>query len=164
MNFFQKNFSKNLFFLLAVLKAKAGAKISHLFETTKYFGNFFQKYFSKNLCALKSYAVSLDCGCKGSAYFLLSKLFSNFFQLFFSTNIQPYNISVSYATTIFYYHYPTISISAVMSIHDGYNLGKIEIVTEASQYIIYIGIALGQLIWRGNNTIRSTQNHTASLW
>ena len=46
---FSKNFSKNLFLLSAVLEAKAGAKISHIFETSKCFGNFFFKNLLKNL-------------------------------------------------------------------------------------------------------------------
>ena len=94
MNFFQKNFSKNLFQLIAVLEAKAGAKINHIFETTKYFGNFLQNIF-KNLffAAFRSVFVS-DCGCKGSALFLFSKLFYNFFSHFLGTqNVTIENIS-----------------------------------------------------------------------
>ncbi len=70
--------------LIAVLEAKAGAKINHIFETTKYFGNFFQKTFSKNLCAISVIVLISDCGCKGSAFFLSSKLFVNFFSNFFN--------------------------------------------------------------------------------
>ena len=79
MNFFQKIFLRTFFQLIAVLEAKAGAKIKHIFETTKYFGNFLQNIF-KNLffAAFRSVFVS-DCGCKGSALFLFSKLFYNFF-------------------------------------------------------------------------------------
>ncbi|MBO5971939.1 MAG: hypothetical protein J6Q07_02880, partial [Alistipes sp.] len=32
------------FYLPTFLKRKSGAKIIHIFETTKFFGNFFQKY------------------------------------------------------------------------------------------------------------------------
>ena len=69
--------------LIAVLEAKAGAKIRHFFETTKSFGNFFQKT-SKNLCfALPARVYLSDCGCKGSALFLFSKHFYNYFQKLF---------------------------------------------------------------------------------
>ena len=61
--------------LIARLEAKAGAKINHIFETTKYFGNFFSKNFSKNRLLRSVIVMISDCGCKGSAFFLTSKLF-----------------------------------------------------------------------------------------
>ena len=49
MNFFSKNFQEP-FSRLAILEAKADAKVNQIFRTTKFFGNFFSKKFlSKNL-------------------------------------------------------------------------------------------------------------------
>jgi len=65
--------------LIAVFEAKAGAKISHLFETTKSFGNFFQKTFSKNLYCLSPF-LEAKAGAKIRHFFETTKSFGDFFQ------------------------------------------------------------------------------------
>ena len=61
--------------LSANLERKSGAKINHIFETTKFLGSFFQKYFKEPCCSASRGVFPSDCGCKGSALFLFSKHF-----------------------------------------------------------------------------------------
>ena len=66
--------------LIAILEAKAGAKIRHFFETTKSFGNFFQKT-SKNLCSALSQVLSfLIAGAKVALSFYSPNIFAIIFK------------------------------------------------------------------------------------
>ena len=95
-DFFLKNFSKNLLYRLASLRGESGCKGKTNFSNHQIFDDFFFITFLKNLCAFKSYAVFLDCGCKGSTYFLISKHFWNFFYYYFYPYLTHCCISTLY--------------------------------------------------------------------
>ena len=62
--------------------AESGAKISHIFWTTKSFWkNFFQKFSEPFLLSFRTVFL-IRSGCKGKSFFRISKRFWNFFQNF----------------------------------------------------------------------------------
>ena len=67
--FFKNIFLRTFFLLLAVLEAKAGAKIRHIFETSKFFGNFFQKLFLRTFPVLSEGYPYLIAGAKVTLIF-----------------------------------------------------------------------------------------------
>ena len=65
--------------------AESGAKISHIFWTTKSFWkNFFQKFSEPFLLSFRTVFL-IRSGCKGKSFFWISKGFRNFFSKFFRT-------------------------------------------------------------------------------
>ena len=62
--------------------AESGAKISHIFWTTKSFWkNFFQKFSEPFLLSFRTVFL-IRSGCKGKSFFWISKRFRNFFKIF----------------------------------------------------------------------------------
>ena len=61
-------------------RAESGAKIKHLFRTTKTFRKFFQKNFSEPFCLSVSSNALSESGCKGNDKIRTCKHFIDFFQ------------------------------------------------------------------------------------
>ena len=72
-----------------LLEAKAGAKIKHCFETTKFFGNYFQKTFSKNLFVLSERFCYLIAGAKVAIISVFASTFLNIFRNYYYFLIIP---------------------------------------------------------------------------
>ena len=64
-------------------EAKAGAKIKHFFETTKYFGNYFQKTFLRTLLLLSDRFSYLIAGAKVTIKSEFARLLLNIFQNYY---------------------------------------------------------------------------------
>ena len=83
LGLFFKNYQKNLYCVSPFLKAKAGAKIKHLFEITKYFGNFFQKTFLRTFLALSERFSYLIAGAKVAIKSKFASLLLNIFRNYY---------------------------------------------------------------------------------
>ena len=83
LELFFKNYQKNSYYASPFLEVKAGAKIKHLFETTKSFGNFFQKTFLRTFLVPSDRFSYLIAGAKVSIKSKFARLLLNIFQNYY---------------------------------------------------------------------------------
>ena len=83
MEEFFKNYQKNLYSASPFLEAKAGAKIKHIFETTKFFSDYFQKCFLRTLFAFPDRFSYLIAGAKVGKISESARLLLNIFQNYY---------------------------------------------------------------------------------
>jgi hypothetical protein len=83
LDLFFKNYQKNLYCASPVLKAKAGAKIKHIFETAKFLTNFFQKTFFQEPFVLSEGFYHLIAGAKVTIKSEFASILLNIFQNYY---------------------------------------------------------------------------------